>query len=458
MAGSQTPIYTRSPLKLVRRPDRANLQIVWRDPVTGPQKQSAGTSDETLGKAKLDMLYLQMFGGPKVCPACGQCKTDGGDVVAIMNDYWVAHGQHTKNPGSVVDNLGHVRRYIANLGRTVTNEQIDKAWIAAFRKWLAADPFTKGKDPTPRFRAPSTIEGAVMQLHAALVWAKLKPDFDVLNFAELSRSPDYRADIPALAKMFRYCLYPDTPHPKAFALQVKARANLLKFLRLSVATWARPDAVLDFSLETRLRQWVSQYKVVCLNPYGRVQTKKRRASVPVSHGVAAWLDSLPAEPLFKTRPTEKTWANMIDAIGLGGMADGEAGFKLIRRSMATLGRARLGEADWVQGQMMLGHVKTSQSDTYALPKVEYLGKALAVTASIIDDIEALCPGAFGGEAEAEIVAIIETTGHLRSRQSCPEWDAWREKNVLAPLPELPSNVVSIAPEWPPVAAGMRAQS
>jgi hypothetical protein len=43
----------------------------------------------------------------------------------------------------------------------------------------------------------------------------------------------------------------------------------------------------------------------------------------------------------------------------------------------------------VQGKMMLGHRKSSISDIYALPDPANLGLALAVTESIIDEIESL---------------------------------------------------------------------
>lgn len=44
--------------------------------------------------------------------------------------------------------------------------------------------------------------------------------------------------------------------------------------------------------------------------------------------------------------------------------------------------------------MFLGHHKASTSDLYALFDPANLGRALAVTEGIIDEIETLCPGAF----------------------------------------------------------------
>jgi hypothetical protein len=61
--------------------------------------------------------------------------------------------------------------------------------------------------------------------------------------------------------------------------------------------------------------------------------------------------------------------------------------------MSALARRELGEADWIQGRIMLGHVKSTTSDIYALPNPAQIGRALAATESIISDIEKLCPNA-----------------------------------------------------------------
>jgi len=84
---------------------------------------------------------------------------------------------------------------------------------------------------------------------------------------------------------------------------------------------------------------------------------------------------------------------MRKALGLPA-TPGDAGEKLIRRSMATLGRRRLGEANWTQGKIMMGHVKASISDIYAVLDPANLGLVLDVTEQIIDEIEALAPGAY----------------------------------------------------------------
>jgi len=77
--------------------------------------------------------------------------------------------------------------------------------------------------------------------------------------------------------------------------------------------------------------------------------------------------------------------------------------------MATLARKRIGEEKWRQGEMMLGHVRFSVSDIYALPDPANLGLALAATESIIDEIE-LAPGAFYRTFAAEGAAMRLISG------------------------------------------------
>jgi len=72
----------------------------------------------------------------------------------------------------------------------------------------------------------------------------------------------------------------------------------------------------------------------------------------------------------------------------------QAGEKLIRRTMATICRKRIGEANWQQGEMMLGRRKAGISDLYAIPDPANLGLALAATEAVIDEIEKLVPGSF----------------------------------------------------------------
>ena len=364
------PLYQRGDFRLYPREGR-NLEIVWYDGERRRERSaSAGTADVEAGKIALDKLYLQTTGGEYVPPVSRVSPM----VAAVIADYQLAHGDEAASSDAIRHRLAHVVNYIGTLkDRAVRCDAIDERWIARFRTWLAKQPIRGSNRP----RSPATVENSILQLQAAIRWARQIPAFKPIPLPEVTRSPSYRADIPMLAAMFRY------------AMKSPRRANLLAFLRLSVATWGRPDAILEAS--TLRGQWNSQARVFNLNPVGRRQTKKRRAMVPVPECVGQWLDTIAGPVCFKG-VSKSTWRRMEADLGLPG--EGQSGMKLIRRSMMTLARKRLGEEHWVQGRMMAGHVPVTVSDIYALPDPANLGRALAVTQAIIDEIDQLAPNAF----------------------------------------------------------------
>ncbi len=129
---------------------------------------------------------------------------------------------------------------------------------------------------------------------------------------------------------------------------------------------------------------------------------KHRPKIPVARQFMPWLDEIVPSKSNSGRTTylakatvRHGWDTMRAHLGLP--EEGEAGQKLIRRSMATIVRKRIGEANWAQGKMMLGHVKFDVSDIYAIPDPANLGLVLAAAESVIDEIEKLCPGAFHRE-------------------------------------------------------------
>jgi hypothetical protein len=368
----QKPLYLRGDFKLYPREGR-NLEIVWYDRERRRERiASAGTNDVEAGRIALDRFYLDKTGGEYIPPV----NRTSPLVTAVIVDYQLAHGDRAASADAIRHRLAHVVRYIATLkDKAIRCDGIDERWIAKFRTWLAKQPIAG----TTRERSPATIENSVLQLAAAIRWARQVPAFDTIPLPEVTRSPSFRASIPQLAAMFRY------------ALASKRRANLLAFLRLSVATWARPDAALDASTDPRRGQWHSQARAFNLNPVGRRQTRKRRALVPIPECVGEWLDTI-IGPVVPLAVSKSTWRRMEATLGLPG--NGESGMKLIRRSVAHLARPLIGERDWIQGEAMLGHRKPSTSDVYALPDPAHLGVALAATQTVIDQIEKLCPGAF----------------------------------------------------------------
>ena len=382
------PLYQRGEYRLYPREGR-NLEIVRYDAERGRERSvSAGTTDVEAGKVALDKLYLRATGGEYVPPS----NRTSPLVLSVMADYQLAVGDERTSANAIAHRLAHVSAYIATLkDKGVRCDEIDERWIAKFRTWLAKQPIRGSK----RQRSPATIENSVLQLQAAIRWAKQIPAFKPIPLPEVTRSPSYRADIPMLAAMFRYAMEP-------------RRQNLLAFLRISVATWCRPDAALD--AHTGRGQWNNQARVFSLNPVGRRQTKKRRATVPVPECVGEWLDTING-PVMPKELSKATWRRMQSELGIP--FDGEGGMKLIRRSMMTLARKRLGEEHWVQGRTMAGHVPMTVSDIYALPEPSNLGRALAVTQSIIEEINQFA----GGDVYRTFAATAGNVVSIRGKLS-----------------------------------------
>jgi hypothetical protein len=294
------------------------------------------------------------------------------------------------------DRLGHVVEYLKVTNPHAAVTAVDEVWIAAFRMHELARPIVSptGKE---RPRAPSTVENSVIALASAIRAATGQaPRFKPIPTTQVNRSPTYRADLQTLAAMFLYCLHPQPPMGAKWSEEKRereklARSKLLQFLRISVATWCRPDAAYDFSTERSRRQWLPEGPAIALNPHGRRQTRKLRPIVPVPKQIVPVIE-LTKGPFIGVASVKSAWESMCAALDLPG--EGEAGTKLIRRSVSTIARRRIGERDWVQGETMLGHRKASTSDIYALPDPAHLGLALAATEAIIDEIEALAPGAY----------------------------------------------------------------
>lgn len=377
-AKRQKPIYQRGDFRLYRRPGRESLEIVWYDPVRKRERSaSAGTGDDGKARKELDRLYLKAA-GQRFCEACG--RPFDGDASPLLSraltDYLML-GEEKAGYKATRTRLGHVIDYISEGRETTTCAQIDDRWAEDFRKWLLAKPVTRQDGTILRPRSIGAVEGCILQLAAAInATPGQSAAFKAEQMKVVAVSPRYRADVKMLAAMFR------------FALAEPGRASLLAYLRAAVATWARPEEVFAITAA----QWAPEARVLDLNPPGRRQTKKYRGRIPIPHQFAPYLNETQG-PYLKVSTVRASWEKMRTAVGLPSQ-HGEAGIKLIRRSMATLARRRIGEANWRQGEMMLGHVKAATSDIYALPDPANLGLALAATESIIDDIEILAPGAF----------------------------------------------------------------
>lgn len=378
------PLYQRGKFRLDRRADRDQLVITWYNSVKRRERGvSAGTGDVGQARKVLDRLYLESQ-GESICPTCCQPTTGGESplIITAIADYLTLKEEVPGIKG-IRARLDHVYSYLEESDLLALRcQQVDEAWVERFRKWMQARPIVSPKGLV-RERALSTTENSVLQLAAVINamdqrGARFKP----AQPKDVNNTPTYRADTAMLGAMFAYALEPR-----------KKRDSLLSFLRLSVLTLGRPDAVLEASLDPKLGQWDARNRVFNLNPKGRRQTRKFRASVPVGAAGTAWLNSLPPGPIIKANTIKTAWNRMAEAVGLPG--EGEAGSKLIRRSMAELMRAKLLVEHWGEIEVFMGHDKfDATTGLYAPLRPDYLVHAKEAIEAVIADLEALAPGAF----------------------------------------------------------------
>lgn len=376
------PLYQRGKYRLdPPREGREALVITWYDPERGRERTiSAGTSDAGLAAQKVDRMYEESR-GKTFCPTCGQpVRGVRSPLILEAIRSYLYSVENKSGIEAIRYRLRHVTDYLAETGQEgLRSNQVDNEWIERFRRWLTAKPVIAGS--TQRERALSTVENSVLQLAAAINYADDHgARFRPIPAKDVNRTPLYRAGVDTLAKMFAYALDGN-------------KTNLLNFLRLSVLTLGRPDAVLEASTDPARGQWFPEPRIFNLNPKNRKQTKKYRSTVPIAKQGAAWLETLPKGPIVTVNSIRKAWDTMAEHLGLPG--DRESGAKLIRRSMADLLRSRMRSTDWTEVEVFLGHKKfDSVSELYAPLRPDYLANARQSIEQIIDEIEAKVPGAF----------------------------------------------------------------
>lgn len=389
-------VYCRGPywLDFDRRSDGTlrtpNFCIFWYDPGAGRNRSiSARTADEQEARRALDRHYLQNTEGQIICPTCGQRRTDRETSYFVADA--IADYLAQKNDRTLEHRLGHVVDYLATLSSPgVRCRQIDDDWVKRFREWLLKQPVVLSSGALrPEPRSLSTVENSVLQLAAAINAAHKRGDisrpaqFKVRPGHEVNHTPKRRLSVGELAAAFRYATDPRFP---------KKRKMLHRFLMLAVGTAARPDAVYDFSTDPARAQWDADRSVLTLNPKGRAQTRKYRAIVKVPYQLVAHINETSGF-FVPTQSVRSAWDSMCDE--LGWPKDREAGTKLIRRSMAQLLRDPMRGVPTEQLELQLGHRRiASTTDIYASHDPAYLAAATRAIEAVIDEIEALAPGAF----------------------------------------------------------------
>lgn len=238
-----------------------NFYIFWYDS-EARRSVSRSTSTADLGEAKeeLDRLYDEQTKGHQFCPTCGQAFS--GEPLPLLATAIAEYLQSTTYEAAR-PRLSQVLSYLEDRSlEEVRCDEINDAWISKFRTWAMAAPIVTPAGLTKK-RTPGTVEGSVRMVRAAIdkayVNRKLphRASFVAKAATVVSKTPWFRASESQLIAMFRYALVLDPPKEateKQIAKWRRERANLLQYLRLGVSTWARPDAIMDFSTDPQRGQ------------------------------------------------------------------------------------------------------------------------------------------------------------------------------------------------------------
>lgn len=176
--------------------------------------------------------------------------------------------------------------------------------------------------------------------------------------------------------------YPDTMTREQLValLNTKMPEHVRTYCLIRLATGCRGDAALDlqpFQIDRR-------HRLVRLNPPGRRQTKKYRATVPLLDVLAARLAGI-SEPYFvhwhgrQVASIKTTWRKMVKAAGLPAFPP-----KVLRHTVATELRRRGVPAWEVSG--LLGHRTGGTTEIYAKFDPDYLGHAREALDAFLGDL------------------------------------------------------------------------
>ncbi|MBB3693561.1 tyrosine-type recombinase/integrase [Sphingomonas sp. BK580] len=421
MAPARNEIYRRGEFWLDhvrgtgRKPVNDRLYVWWYDRASGRLKRkSTGTSDVRLASDFLDRQYLASH-------RATDDEQSSYTVSEALADYWTEHGSGRVSAESIKARLKLVTRFIdaeMDAGRLVDPflpEQVDDRLVARFRRWALADPIVARRkdehgawtDGQSRPRSASTVEESVIQLKAALNHAhaarriRAAPAFEHLTRDAVTPERSYRLSMEALGELLDYSF----KGAGRYAGHADRLLPLRRYLIAAIATLARPDAILDMSVDPAREQWMREEGLFALNPAGRLQTKKHRPTLPVVPTLSAWLEGTQEWMVCRERtirdPEGEPKTEQLRVAAVRSAWDGARrqlgiregyGPKIIRHSMATILTNR--GVDLVQLEVALGHrVLHRTTRRYATFGPTYLDTVAAGIADVFSELEARCADA-----------------------------------------------------------------
>ena len=371
------------------------------------QRRSTGQGDIRLAKDTLDEHYR----------AVHQPTTDEKAVYTVhdaMVDYWQEHGSKQTSEQAIRARLKLVRRFLdaeiaaGRLREPVLPSRLDDVLMNRFREWATKSDgiVTRSRNAetgewveTTRVRAASTVEESIIQLKAALNHnARRMAEVPRLKHKTRNEVTPKRKYLLSLDQMAEMLDYTATGGDGRTAAHVVRLVPLRRYLIGGICTLARPDAIMDMSVLRERSQWQHNLRTFDLNPEGRIQTRKYRATLPVVDLLDAWLretdDRLVCQESVRTDEdgewilqtpvvsVKKAWTAMRPIFGI----PGGYGTKLLRSSVSSLLRQRRVDKDELA--VAMGH-EPIDSTTAIYAKLDPLDpEYLATVRQALEDLTA----------------------------------------------------------------------
>lgn len=377
------------------------------------RRKSSGECDVRLAIEALDRHYLAAT-RPTERDKAAYTVSD-----AIV-DYVLERGSTRVSADAIKARLKLIHRFIeheANAGRLfdpLLPEHIDDGFIESFRAWAIVEPIISYRkmdnewvESSRRPRKPSTVEESVIQLKAALNFAKKRkrtnhiPDFEHKTRAQVTPARNDRLSVDQIADLLNYTVNPQRCDEGKYAAPQRLMP-LRRYVIAALCTVGRPDAIMDMSVDPARGQWLKDVDLFDLNPAGRIQTKKYRAVIPLTSLLRDWLETTDdkfvcglrntgtkADPFltqYSVGSVKSAWDSARDALGfpLGW------GPKLLRHSMATILANRGVLSD--ERKLIMGHeVLQGSQKAYVIFEPDYLRKARQVIEDLIEQLRQKAP-------------------------------------------------------------------
>ncbi|GAA4019375.1 hypothetical protein GCM10022280_19000 [Sphingomonas swuensis] len=423
------------------------LYICWYDPNKGRiRRKSTRQCNIQLACDALDEHFLAVHR-----PTAAQRAAY--TLPEALTDYWLEHGCKVVSAEAIKARLKLVTRFVEHqiaagrMADPILPAQVDDGFIRNFREWASADPIialrkdAKGAwvESSRRLRSLSTVEESVIQLKAALNYAKKAkrtdhlPDFQHKTRDQVTPVRTDRLTVPDIARLLNFTV----EGGGSYAGHAERLLPLRRYIIAAICTLARPDAIFDMSVLPSRVQWHTDADLFDLNPTGRIQTNKYRAVVPVTSLLRTWLEATdewfvcgrrnvgskaePAWQEYKVASVRSGWETARQHLGL---PDGW-GPKLLRHSMATILANR--RVPQTERKLLMGHEALEGSQkSYVIFDPDYLLKAKETIEEVIAELRNLSPAALappGAQQRSTIDASVSKSPTRRAIPLMPFWKA-----------------------------------